>query len=105
MPRAGRVSVTTSNRMVVATLEQSIAQRIGEPRYQLWFANKTKFIWHGERLTVGVPNHFYREWLQKQYGEAVAAAAREIVGQAVEIQFAIDPELFQAARREDAAAA
>jgi chromosomal replication initiator protein len=96
------VQVTTSER-VVAALEQAIAQRIGEPRYQLWFLNKTKFTWHNEHLIVGVPNHFYQEWLQKQYGEAVRGAASAVAGQQVTVKFAIDPELFQAARRDEAA--
>ncbi len=98
--------MTTSDRMVVAALEQAIAQRIGEPRFQLWFLNRTKFTWQGEgdQLIVGVPNRFYQEWLQKQYAEAVRAAAGDVAGRHVDVTFAIDPELFQAARREDAAA-
>ena len=95
--------VTTSEREVVAALQQAIAERIGEPRYQLWFPDKTKFTWHDEQLTVGVPNHFYQEWLKKQFADVVRAAAEDVIGQAVDVKFAIDPELFQAARREEAA--
>jgi chromosomal replication initiator protein len=102
MPRAGRVHVTTSKREVVAALQQAIARRIGEPRYQLWFPDKTKFTWHDEKLIVGVPNHFYQEWLQKQFADAVRAAAGDVIGQLVQVEFVIDPELFQAARREEA---
>jgi chromosomal replication initiator protein len=96
--------VTTSDREVVAALQQAIAERIGEPRYKLWFPDKTKFTWHDKQLTVGVPNHFYQEWLKKQFADAVRAAAEDVIGQPVEAKFAIDPELFQAARREEAAA-
>jgi chromosomal replication initiator protein len=103
VPRAGRVHVTTSEREVVAALQQAIAQRIGEPRYQLWFPDKTKFTWHDEQLIVGVPNHFYQEWLKKQFADAIRAAAGDVVGQPVQVEFVIDPELFQAARREEAA--
>jgi chromosomal replication initiator protein len=99
------VYVTTSKGEVVAALQQAIAERIGEPRYQLWFPDKTKFTWHDEQLTIGVPNHFYQEWLKKQFADAVRAAAEELVGHAVDVKFIIDPELFQAARREEAAAA
>jgi chromosomal replication initiator protein len=104
MPRAGRVQVTTSDRGVVAALQQAIAQRIGEPRYLLWFPDKTKFTWHDEQLIVGVPNHFYKEWLHKQFADTVRAAASEVTGQPVQVRFVIDAELFQAARREEAAA-
>ena len=99
--------MTTSERAVVAALGQAICQRIGEPRYQLWFPDKTKFTWHEgqghEELIVGVPNHFYQEWLKKQFADVVQAAAREVLGQPARVKFIIDPELFQAARREETA--
>jgi chromosomal replication initiator protein len=91
--------LTTSDREVVAALGGAIAQRIGEPRYSLWFENNTKFTWEEDRLCVGVPNHFFQEWLKSTFAEAVGAAARAVLGRPMEIRFAIDPELFQAARR------
>lgn len=97
--------MTTSERAVVAALEQAIARRIGEPRYQLWFPNKTTFTWQGNEVQVGVPNHFYQEWLRNQFADVVRAAAAEVAGQAVGIKFVIDPDLFQAARREENAPA
>jgi chromosomal replication initiator protein len=87
-------------RSIAAALEQAIVQRIGEPRYKLWFENHTKFSWDGDQLTIGVPNRHFEEWLQKTFGEAVRAAAAEVFGQAMIVRFLIDPELFQAARRE-----
>jgi chromosomal replication initiator protein len=101
--RAGGIALTTSERELVASLGEAIAQRIGEPRYTLWFAAKTKFAWEGGQLVVGVPNHFYQEWLQSKYGEAVRAAAQAILGRSVQVSYTIDPELFQAARQEQAA--
>jgi chromosomal replication initiator protein len=95
--------LTTSEREVVAALGEAITQRIGEPRYNLWFANKTKFTWEDERLVVGVSNHFYQEWLQKTFADEVRAAAADVIGRPMQVRFAIDPELFQAARREEAA--
>lgn len=91
--------MTTSDREVVAALGRAIAQRIGEPRYHLWFAQNTKFTWEESTLTVGVPNHFFQEWLHNTFGDAVRAAAHEILDRPMEVRFAIDPELFQAARR------
>jgi chromosomal replication initiator protein len=93
--------VTTSERAVVAALQQAICQRIGEPRYRLWFPDKTKFTWLDSELLVGVPNHFYQEWLKKQFADVVRAAAQDVAGQPVAVKFVIDPDLFQAARREE----
>lgn len=91
--------MTTSDREVVAALGEAIARRIGEPRYHFWFEHNTKLSWGDERLVVGVPNHFYQEWLEKTFADDVRAAAAEVLGRPLEIRFHIDPELFQAARR------
>lgn len=92
--------MTTCDREVVAVLGQAIAQRIGEPRYRLWFDGKTKMTWDGDQLTVGVPNCFYQEWLQKKFADDVGDAARDVLGHAMQLRFTIDAELFQAARQE-----
>jgi chromosomal replication initiator protein len=89
-----------SDRDIATELSQAIAQRIGEPRYDFWFLNKTKFFWEGDQLVVGVPNLLYQEWLQNTFADPVAAAARTVCGRAVPVRFAIDPQLFRAARLE-----
>jgi chromosomal replication initiator protein len=97
--------LTASDREVVAALGQAIARRIGEPRYNLWFDRHTQFRCEDGQLVVGVPNHFMQEWLQKTFGDAVQAAAGEVLARPMQVRFTIDPELFQAARREQDAAA
>jgi chromosomal replication initiator protein len=94
--------LTTSDREVVAALGRAIAQRIGEPRYNLWFEPNTKLSWDDGLLVVGVPNLFLQEWLQKKFADAVRAAASEVLARPVQVRFAIDAELFQAARRAQA---
>jgi chromosomal replication initiator protein len=91
-------------REVLADLGQAIVGRIGLPRWNLWFEGHTCFRWDGEAVTVGVPNRHFEEWLQKTFSGAIAAAAEEALGRPVPVRFHIDPELFQAARREQAAA-
>jgi chromosomal replication initiator protein len=95
--------LTVSDREVVAALAAALSQRIGEPRYQFWFAKNTRFAAEGDVLVVGVPNHFYQEWLQKTFADAVRDAAGTVLGRPMQVRFAIDPDLFQAARREQAA--
>src|SRR5207302_10846086 len=94
--------VTISERELVAALELAIAQRIGEPRYKLWFERHTRLAWDDDLLTVGVPNRHFQEWLEKTFTEPVAAAAGEVFEQPMRVRFTIDPELFRAARREQA---
>ncbi len=89
---------------VMAGLADAIAQRIGEPRFELWFARHTRFEVIDDGLKVGVPNRHFQEWLNRTFGEAVREAASEVFGQPMPVRFVIDPELFQQARREQQAA-
>jgi chromosomal replication initiator protein len=79
-------------------LADAISRRIGEPRYNLWFRDHTRFVHLGDAVVVGVPNLYFHDWLQKTFETDVRAAAAEVVGGPVAVRFAIDPELFQAQR-------
>jgi chromosomal replication initiator protein len=79
-------------------LADAIGRRIGEPRYNLWFRDHTRFVHLGDAVVVGVPNLYFHDWLQKTFGDDVRAAAAEVLGGPIAVRFAIDPELFQAHR-------
>jgi len=92
--------LTVRDRNQIQALEQAIIQRIGEPRYKLWFEGRTRFHWDNDQLTIGVPNRHFGEWVEKNFAAAAAAAAQQVFGQAMQVRFVIDPQLFQEARRE-----
>ena len=56
------------------------------------------------RSWSGVANLFTQEWLHKSFAGPLAEAAAEVAGRPVAVRFAIDAELFRAARGEQAAA-
>src|ERR1051326_9363105 len=85
-----------------AALAQMLRSRIGEPRFNLWFADKTRFTCHDHQLIVGVPNLFLQDWLQKTFAEDVRAVAQDFLGESATIRFVIDPQLFQASRQREA---
>jgi chromosomal replication initiator protein len=93
-------AVTVRERELVQELERQLIRRIGEPRFKLWFEGRTRFRWDDDQLTIGVPNRHFGEWVEKSFGEAAAASACEVFGRPMQVRFVIDPELFQAARRE-----
>jgi chromosomal replication initiator protein len=98
------VFLTTCDRDIEAALGSAICQRIGEPRYQLWFQPNTKFTCRENGLVIGVPNHFYQDWLQTTFGEAVQEAAADVFARPLPIRFTIDPQLFQSSRQAQTAA-
>lgn len=94
--------MTTTQDTAPAGLGDAIASRVGQQRFELWFARHTKFRTQDGVLVVGVPNHFFQEWLEKTFSVQVAAAAAETLGRPTRVRFEIDGELFRAARREQA---
>jgi chromosomal replication initiator protein len=89
---------------VVAALEEALVRRIGIKRYQLWFATRTRLRVTESELVVEVPNLHLQELLTKQFGAEVQAAAKQVVGRAIPVRFAISAALFQIARAEQEAA-
>jgi chromosomal replication initiator protein len=103
MLRAGGFAPLFQLDEIDAALGQVLRRRIGEPRYNLWFAGKTRFVQNGDHLAVGVPNLFLHDWLHQTFEADVRAAAAEVLGQPVAVRFVIDAELFQAARQREGA--
>lgn len=83
----------------VAALEHALRQKIGEPRYQLWFDGKTKLARRDDQLTVGVPNLMFQDYLQKMYAGILEETASSLWAQKVNLRWVIDPELFQQNRQ------
>ncbi|MFO0948885.1 MAG: chromosomal replication initiator protein DnaA [Planctomycetota bacterium] len=79
----------------LATFEQAIRDSIGKPRYELWFQGNTKLVLEEETLEIGVPNRFYREWLESHFQEEIRVAAHKAFGNPMSIRFRIDPNLFR----------
>jgi chromosomal replication initiator protein len=94
----------TSQEELATVLEASLGQRIGKARYDLWFANKTRFACHDDGLVVGVANLMLQDWLKKNFGSELQEAANEALGEPAAVRYVIDPELFQAARAREAQA-
>lgn len=92
----------SKTRDLVAVLSDAIIRRIGESRYQLWFGKRVRYTHEGETLVVGTASRHIQEWLEKTFIGAVEEAAFEVFGQPTPVRFVIDPELFQAAREEQA---
>src|SRR5262245_38761171 len=96
--------MTTRTRDASAALDEAIVRRIGEPRYRLWFEGKTRLRREGDDLVVGVPNRHFEEWLSRTFRATLDESAQEVYGERLTVRFHIDPDLFQAARRQQESA-
>ena len=73
-------------------LRAAVAERLGETRFGLWFGDGVQLGIAGDALEVGVPNAFFREWIQGHFAGNLIAAAEEVTGHSVRLAFRVADE-------------
>ena len=74
------------------TLRAAVAERLGESRYGLWFGEGVRLGVLDDSLEVGVPNAFFRDWIQGHFAGNLVEAAREVTGRSLRLAFRVDGE-------------
>ncbi|MCG8585746.1 MAG: chromosomal replication initiator protein DnaA [Pirellulales bacterium] len=78
---------------IVSELRRRLVDKVGQDRFELWFAQKTRFELVGGVLTVFVPNRFHQDWLRSHFRGEVEAVAAGVVEGDVAIEFRVDRKL------------
>ncbi len=73
-------------------LRAVLAQRVGDDRFGLWFGEGVSLGVVGDTLRVGVPNGFFREWIQGHYANDLSSAAETVIGRPLNLTFHIEAE-------------
>ncbi|QDU62586.1 Chromosomal replication initiator protein DnaA [Planctomycetes bacterium Pan216] len=92
--------MTAVSSVDLTNVELEIKEAIGSQRFDLWFSGNTNLVIDRDALEIGVPNRFFREWLESHFQDEIREAARRVVGSPLPIRFRIDPTLFQRSRKE-----
>src|SRR5437763_262978 len=79
---------------VETRLRAEVAERLGGARYGLWFGEGVRLGLDpdGGAVEVGVPNAFFREWIQGHFADTLLAAGEAAAGRAVRLTFRVDGE-------------
>ena len=83
----------------IAAINETIAEKIGQQKFRIWFKNSTRMSLADGYLKVGVPNLFIGSWIENHFANEINEAVRLITGQGVKVIFNIDPELSGSQRR------
>jgi chromosomal replication initiator protein len=73
-------------------LREAVASRLGSSRYGLWFGDGVRLGLDGDVLEVGVPNAFFREWIQGHFAVNLVEAAESVAGRPLRLTFRVDDE-------------
>ncbi len=74
-------------------LRTAVAERLGEARFGVWFGEGVRLGVDGDALVVGVPNGFFREWIQGHFAGSLIEAAERVAGRPLRLDFQIDAEV------------
>ena len=85
--------MTENDTEVVSELRQQLADRVGQDRFELWFAGKTRIEFGGRTLTVFVPNRFHQDWLRSHFRGDVERAVLDVAGSDIAVEFRVDRKL------------
>src|SRR5262249_47104177 len=77
-----------------SALRAAVAERLGEPKFGLWFGAGVRLglSGDGQALEVRVPNAFFGEWIRGHFSGSLADAARAVTGRSLRLDFAIRDE-------------
>lgn len=84
----------------VSAISARIADKLGPQKFKVWFKNATQFTVVGNDLKISAPNAFICNWIERNFADQVAEAAREVTGQEHRISFVVDPKLLGALKKQ-----
>jgi chromosomal replication initiator protein len=73
-------------------LRAAVAARVGGSRYGLWFGDDVRLGVDGDALVVGVPNSFFRDWIDAHFAHSLAEAAQAVLGRPLAVAVRVDAE-------------
>ena len=77
---------------IETTLRAAMAERLGESRFGLWFGEGVRLGVADDALEVGVPNAFFRDWIQGHFSKNLIEVGREVTGRSLRLAFRVHDE-------------
>ncbi|MBL4700292.1 MAG: ATP-binding protein [Phycisphaeraceae bacterium] len=92
------MTATTTTQSVCARIAQRLANHVGQWKVDLWFpkAAKLQYDESGKALNLAVPSEFVARRIGKQLIGQIQVAAEGELGQQVDLNVLVRPELFDA---------
>jgi chromosomal replication initiator protein len=77
---------------IESKIRTALAEKVGEVRVGLWFGEGVRLGVDGDSLTVGVPNGFFREWIEGHFATSLVETAEAVAGRPLRLEFQIQAE-------------
>jgi chromosomal replication initiation ATPase DnaA len=82
--------VTTDDKEIVSAVRDTLADKVGKQRFEMWFGSTTQLDWDGSTLLVSAPDCFYLDWIRANFRRDIESACVQAIGCCPAIKFRID---------------
>jgi chromosomal replication initiator protein len=101
----GRAHDDDEGHRALGSFTRTLAQRIGERPFAMWFERSVRFSYEANdrTLRVAVPNRFVADWIQRKFDEEIQGVAADVLDEQIAVDVEIDPARF--ARQDEVSSA
>jgi chromosomal replication initiator protein len=85
--------VNMDDKDVVAALLANLADKVGHERLDLWLGAQSRLTLDRDALLVELPSRFAQDWVRSHFRREMEAAAGEVIGRPVKLEFRVDAGL------------
>ncbi len=82
--------MTKDDTDIVSVLRRALVEQVGQQRYELWFGQGTRLDFDEGKLVIGVPSHFFKDWLRTNFREEIERAGALALGMRPEVLFRVE---------------
>ena len=82
--------MTKDDTEIVLAVRASLASKVGQARFDLWFGAGTRLDYNGRSLRIGAPSQFFLDWIRGNFRQPIEQACREVLGECPAIEFLVD---------------
>ena len=75
---------------IVLVLRNTLIQRLGKDRYELWFGDRVKFALEAGALVVSTAEGFHLERIKSSFRRELTESAGQLLGEGAPLEFRLD---------------
>lgn len=89
---------------IVSAVRSTLAGKVGQKRFDLWFGAGTRMGYDGSTLSIGAPSQFFMEWIRSNFRRHIEDTCREVIGDCPRLEYHIETSADANGERRDGSA-
>ncbi len=81
--------MTRDDMEIVSAVRQALLDRVGQQRFDVWFADRARLSWCDGVLNVTVPSQLDRDFVRRNFWAALEAACVSATGRAIPLDLQV----------------